>query len=160
MSLPPGPMGEGLGSGWRPNFTHLEVDIEVLGRDQSCERENYHSPCLPEAPGRARRSPLCARKDCNAPHLPAKNAVSVVVCFQACQNTFLRVFKGKPLVHFLGSREVQGGGALCLRPAQRKILVFFYPRRPFSSPKMCMLWIGTEGRRLRASWGENTHIYA
>ena len=54
-------MGEGLGSGWRPNFTHIEVDIGVLGRDQSCERENYHSPCLPEAPGRARRSPLCAR---------------------------------------------------------------------------------------------------
>ena len=55
------PNGRGAGQWLAAEFTHIEVDIEVLGRDQSCERANYHSPCLPEAPGRARRSPLCAR---------------------------------------------------------------------------------------------------
>ena len=51
----------GLGGGWRPFCTHPEVGVDVLRGEQACARANHHPPRPPQAPRRARGSPLCAR---------------------------------------------------------------------------------------------------
>ena len=53
----------GLGGGWRPFCTHPEVGIDVLRDQQACARLKKGPPRPPEAPRRARGSPLCARRE-------------------------------------------------------------------------------------------------